>query len=130
MTLESEESIINFDDQIVEVNKIDIEKKLQNFIELLKTIENMDDKKKQLWREIYENAIIDRQNAFAMFYSLTKIVQDKSIEYGVHARSLSSFLERMAKSNDQLIKLAQLIAEEQRKSEEINSVDIYNQFKR
>lgn len=130
MTLESEESIINFDDQIVEVNKLDIEKKLQNFIELLKTIENMDDKKKQLWREIYENAVIDRQNAFAMFYSLTKIVQDKSIEYGVHARSLSSFLERMAKSNDQLIKLAQLIAEEQRKSEEFNSVDIYNQFKK
>ena len=115
-------------DQIVELDKKEIGTKIKNFSDLLKSIKNMDDKKKALWREIYENAVTDRQNSFAMFYSLSKIVEDKSIEYGVHARSLSSFLERMAKANDQLIKLAQLIADEQRRAENINSDDIYNQF--
>lgn len=113
---------------IVKSNNEDVGKKIKDFSELLESIENLNDKKKQLWREIYENAITDRQNSFAMFYSLTKIVEDKSVEYGVHARSLAAFLERMSKSNDQLIKLAQMIADEQKKSEQINPSDIYDQI--
>lgn len=113
---------------IVDIKKDDVNKKIVNFSDLLDSIESLDDKKKSLWREIYENAIIDRQNSFAMFKKLVDICEEKSVEHGVHARSMASYIERMSRANDQLIKLATLIAEEQKRANEIDAGDIYKQF--
>lgn len=102
--------------------------KIQDFSELLNQLEDLDDKKKQLWKEIYNNAVTDRQNSFVMFKELYELVDGKSSEHAVHAKSMTSYLERMAKCNDQLIKLAELIAEAQRSEKSIDSDSMYEQI--
>ena len=39
---------------IVQVTEHQVEKRLKDFSDLLKNIETLDDKKRQLWKEIYE----------------------------------------------------------------------------
>lgn len=105
-----------------------IEEKVQDFSELLDQIDSVSDKKKKLWQEIYENAITDRQNAYVLFTSLADIVQDKSTEHAIHGKSLSSYIEKMSKSNDQLIRLAELVAKSESKKDE--TIDPEEMFKK
>ena len=115
---------------IIEASELDVEKKIKDFGDLLKSIETLDDKKRALWREIYQFALIDRQNAYVMFTRLVRISKDNSSENAVHGRTIATFLERMSKANDQLIRLAELIAKAQTTSEEISSDDMFDQIKR
>ena len=39
------------------------EDKINKFSDLLDSLENTEDKKKLLWKEVYENALTDRENA-------------------------------------------------------------------
>ena len=48
----------------------DIQEKIKDFSGLLDQIDGVSDKKKKLWREIYENAVTDRQNAYILFNTL------------------------------------------------------------
>lgn len=108
----------------------DINSKMKDFSSLLSGIESLDDKKKALWKEIYENAITDRQNAYVMFATLVKICQAKSPEHAIHGKTIASFIERMSRANDQLLKLADLISQV-KQIEEVSSIDdIYNQLQR
>lgn len=106
-----------------------IQEKVKDFSTLLNQIESLTDKKKQLWKEIYENAVCDRQNAYVMFVKLVMIVQDKSTEHAVHGRALSSYIERMSKANDQLIKLAELVAKAETASDAIDPDDVFSKIK-
>ncbi len=115
------------DSEIIKVTESDVEKKLRDFSDLLKNIDNLNDKKRQLWLEIYENAISDRQNSFLMFAKLFKIIDTKSTEWAVHGKTVTLCIERMSRANDQLIKLAELIAKADQKSE---SIDPEEMFKR
>lgn len=115
--------------EIVESTERSVEEKIRDFSELLKGIESLDDKKRQLWKEIYENAIADRQNSYVMFTKLARIVADKSPEHAVHGKTIATFLERMSRSNDQLIKLAELIAKAQHVDESISSEDMFSKIK-
>jgi len=113
---------------IVEVTERNVDERLRDFGELLKNIESLDDKKRQLWKEIYENAISDRQNAYVMFARLVKIVENKSTEHAVHGKTISTYIERMSKANDQLIKLAELIAKAERGTDEIDSEEMFRKI--
>lgn len=110
---------------IVEITERSIEERIRDFGELLKNIESLDDKKRQLWREIYENAIADRQNSYVMFTRLVRICGDKGTEHAVHGKTIATYIERMSKSNDQLIKLAELIAKAQNGDGSISADDIF-----
>lgn len=112
----------------VDISDRTLQEKVKDFSSLLKQIETVDDKKKQLWKEIYENAICDRQNAYLMFVKLVMIVQDKSTEHAVHGRALSAYIERMSKANDQLIKLAELVAKAETASESIDPEDVFEKI--
>jgi len=118
-------------DDIGVVDEIDrsIKDKVKDFSGLLNQIESLNDKKKQLWKEIYENAITDRQNAYIMFTKLVLIVQDKSTEHAVHGKTISSYIEKMSKANDQLIKLAELIARAESANESINPDDLFDKIR-
>jgi hypothetical protein len=117
----------NYEEGMVGISEITLEEKVRDFSELLDQIEGLSDKKKKLWKEIYENAVYDRQNAYTLFVKLVKIVDDKSTEHAVHGKSLSSYIEKMSKSNDQLIRLAELIT----KAEKVNDgIDADDMFKR
>jgi hypothetical protein len=107
----------------------EINEKVKDFSTLLDQIETLSDKKKRLWKEIYENAIIDRQHAYAMFLELSQIVKGKSTEHAIHGKTLSTFIERMSRANDQLIKLAELIAKADRNNESIDPDDMFNMIK-
>ena len=86
-------------------------KQLIGFSELLDSLSTLQDKKKSLWRQIYENAVSDRKNAHILFGDLYKDVHNNSNEHAIHGPILAKYMERMEKSNAQLIKLAEMIDE-------------------
>lgn len=124
MTDQTDEAI----DGIVTITERSVEEKIKDFGELLESINSLDDNKRKLWREIYENAISDRQNSYVMFTRLVRIVQDKSTEHAVHGKTIATYIERMSKANEQLIKLAELIARAQRSSDAIDPDDMFAQI--
>jgi hypothetical protein len=105
-----------------------LEQKVKDFSELLSQIDDVSDKKKKLWKEIYENAIADRQNAYILFTTLVDIVEDKSTEHAVHGRTLSSYIEKMSKANEQLIRLAELIAKSETKDQDIDADEMFKRI--
>ena len=80
-----------------------------NFTKLLNTLSSLHDRKKILWKEIYENAVLDRRNAYIMFGDLYQKVHNDPAQHAVHGQNLSKYLERMSKANDQIIKLAEIL---------------------
>lgn len=116
------------DPQIIEISDRKIEEKIKDFSGLLNQIESLSDKKRQLWKEIYENSISDRQNSYVMFVKLVKIVEDKSTEHAIHGRTIATYIERMSKANDQLIRLAELIAKAEKKDDEIDPDEMFKKI--
>jgi hypothetical protein len=115
--------------EIIELAHKQLDSKMKDFSELLSDIESLNDKKKRLWLEIYGNAITDRQNSYAMFVKLVNIAQDKSTEHAVHGKTMSSYLERMSRANDQLLKLAELIAKAEDVTESVNPDVLFDNIK-
>jgi hypothetical protein len=66
-------------------------------------------KKVALWKQIYENAVMDRRNSYLMWSDLYKRVHGKVQEHMVHGMTLSKYMERLNKSNEQIIKLAEIL---------------------
>lgn len=112
----------------IEDAELVLEKKAKDFSDLLDQIDGVSDKKKKLWREIYENAIADRQNAYFLFSSLVKIVENDSTEHAVHGKTLSAYIEKMSKANDQLIRLAELVAKAEHVNNEINPDELFKRI--
>jgi len=112
----------------IEAAELLLEQKTKDFSDLLNQIDGVSDKKKKLWKEIYENAVVDRQNAYVLFCSLVKIVENDSTEHAVHGKTLSSYIEKMSKSNDQLIRLSELISKAEKASDEIDPEEIFRKI--
>ena len=101
------------------------------------SLENSDDalqkrlflaKKAFLHVSIYDNAITDRLNAYMLFtgtYTNMGASLADNISVGP---TLAKYLERMNKSNDQLIKLAELVAKEEERSEALDPEDIFKKI--
>jgi hypothetical protein len=110
------------------LNKIEkSNSKIEKFSDILGSLKKTEDKKKLLWKEAYQNAIDDRENAHILFVDVLKISignASNHVQFGV---LMTKYLERMSKSNDQILKLAELISKEEDKNE-ISSDDIFNQI--
>jgi RPA family protein len=103
----------------------------RDFSDLLQSISSMDERKRKLWLLIYANAMADRQRAIEQYQDLSAIAAGNSTEQSVHARSISSFIERMSKANDQLLKLADLVETAQRADDgddEADGDDLYSKI--
>jgi len=105
-------------------------KQMNAFSDLLNSLDKSLDKKKQLWKQIYENAVTDRKNAYLVFADLYINVHTKPAEHAIHGPVLSKYMERMSKATDQLIKLAELVAAAESKTvdeieERVSDEDIY-----
>ena len=107
-----------------------IDEKTKEFSELLESIESSNDKKKMLWKEIYENAINDRVNAYMLFTGIYTSMGNSTADHISVGPTLSKYLERMNKSNDQLIKLAELIAKEEQAAAAVDPDDIFSKIDR
>ncbi len=106
----------------------------KDFSDLLETISStMDERKRKLWLLIYSNSLEDRQRAIEQYDDLASIVVSKSAEHAIHGKTISAFIERMNKANDQLLKLADLIeaaSEPTEVPDEKNNtkIDLYDQI--
>ena len=114
-------------DKLIE-NQKKQEKKIEEFNELLNDLANTTNKKKALWKEIYENALMDRLNASVLFTEAYTTMQSGTTEHVTVGPILTKYLERMNKSNDQLLKLAELISRAEDQASKINPEDIFAQI--
>lgn len=110
----------------MEDSTIKTEKKIKEFSDLLDSLENTADKKKLLWKESYQNAVDDRESASILLNDLLMIIPGSTGNHSTHGILASKYLERMSKSNDQILKLAELISKEQEKESMISPDDIFN----
>ena len=102
------------------------EDKITKFSDLLDSLENTEDKKKLLWRDVYENALTDRDNAGILLTDLLMQTRGSLANHGAYGSVLSKYLERLSKSNDQILRLAEIISKEHEKPVDIN--DIYSKI--
>ena len=100
---------IKFQYQSVEEISEESSKMKNNFCALVDNIDTLDPKIKVLWKEIYRNAVDDRSKAFLAWADLYKSMDGKSDEHFKNGQILSKYLERLEKSNAQLLKLAELV---------------------
>ena len=101
-------------------------KKIDAFSDLLDKISSLEDKKKLLWKEIYENALSDRENANALYTDLYLKMQGSQSDHVAVGSIMAKYLERMCKSNEQILKLADLIAREESKAAKIDADDMFS----
>ena len=102
--------------------------KIKDFADLLDSIESVQDKKKALWKEIYENALTDRENAYILFNEAYSSMTNTAAEHISVGPILNKYLERMNKSNEQLLKLADLIAKAEEQSAKIDPDDVFSKI--
>ena len=86
------------------------DRKIKEFGDILDSIASADDKRKMLWKEIYQNAVTDREAAHVLYTQLYMTMTGGSTEHSTLGPMLVRYLERMGKSNEQLIKLADMIS--------------------
>jgi hypothetical protein len=111
---------------VVQEDLVPLGDRIQQFANLLDELDTLSDKKKALWKEIYANAVTDRNNALILYNSLIGTVMLNDTNHAIHAQNMAKYIEKMSRSNDQLLKLAELIAAAEEKADEINADNIYS----
>jgi hypothetical protein len=101
------------------------QKKIRDFEKLLLEMDSIDPKKAHLWSEIYNNATNDRVCASALFTQAFIQLGQTAADHVSLGTTLVKYLERMTKSNDQLLTLAQIVAKEIERSNTIDTNDIF-----
>ena len=105
-----------------------VEDKIKDFSDLLDELENTQDKKKLLWKEAYQNALDDRSSASILVDDLLLQIQGNLNNHQQFGTIMTKYLERMSKSNDQILRLAELIAKEEEASGTISPDDIFKEI--
>ena len=118
----------------VDIDELDdkINQQLADFSGLLDEISSIEDKQKALWKQIYENAVQDRKNAYIMWTDLYGYVHCNPTEHAIHGQNLSRYMERMSKANDQILKLAELVsgASENELEDMMSQDEIYDKIQK
>lgn len=104
------------------------EDKIKNFSGLLDQLNNADHKKKLLWKEIYENSVSDRERASILFTEAYKSMSASAADHLALGTTMTKYLERMCKSNEQILKLAEMIDKSEQAEANINPDDIFSKI--
>ena len=102
--------------------------KLEKCSDILDELHSTEEKKKLLWKEIYENALVDRENASMLFTDAWQQMKGGAIEHATLGPTMSKYMERMNKSNEQILRLAELIAKAEETESKIDPDDIFAQI--
>lgn len=108
----------------------------RDFSDLLEKIDNIDDKKKKLWHEIYRNSLTDRHNSYVLFKQLVNLCTSattqvtKSTEFATHGSAIARLLDQMRRANEQLIKLAALIAQAEKDGNSVDPDSVFDMIQR
>ena len=70
----------------------DKEQKINSFGEILDGLDNTADKKKLLWKEIYENALTDRENAYTLFSDLLQQSHGNAANHAMFGATMAKYL--------------------------------------
>ncbi len=86
--------------------------------------------KEQIWNEIYQNAFQDREKASMLVTNLWKEITADPEKHALYGTTMTKYLERMSKSNDQLVKLAELMQRSDTEvvEEEVDLDDVYKKI--
>ncbi len=103
-------------------------KKIDQFSEILENIESLDTKKKILWKEIYENAVSDREKASVLYTEAFKSMGGGTADHIAIGSTLVKYLERMCKSNDQIMSLADMINKAESADSKIDPDDLFSKI--
>jgi len=106
----------------------DKEDKVKDFVDMLSGISSIDEKRKTLWKEIYENAVSDRERAAILLTEAYKTMGDSTSDHIAIGSTMSKYLERMSKSNDQILSLADLVNKAQAEEEKIVPDELYSKI--
>mgnify|MGYP003389568133 CR=1 FL=1 len=114
-------------DSLLDKNR-KLEEKMSAFSELLDNLSSTEDKKKALWKEVYENAVSDRERASILFTEAFKSMTGGASEHTTMGAVMTKYLERMCKSNDQIIHLADLISKAEKEESSVDPDDIFSKI--
>ena len=106
------------------------EDKIKQFSDILDNLAETDQKKKALWKEIYENAISDRERASILFTEAFKTMSGSSSDHTAIGGTLTKYLERMCKSNDQILQLANLINKAESSDSKLDTEELFSKISR
>lgn len=95
-------------------------KKGSNFAELVKSLKDLDPKKKLLWIEIYDNAVSDRERASMLFTEAYQSMGSSSADHVALGSIMAKYIERMSKSNDQILNLAEMVTKAMEREEQMD----------
>ena len=86
--------------------------------------------KEEVWKEIYTNATQDREKASMLVTDLWKEITADPEKHVLYGGTITKYLERMNKSNDQLVKLAELMQKSvvEAEEEDLDLEDVYNEI--
>lgn len=118
-----------FDDinkKISQIKKQD--ENLSNFEIELEKLKSLDPKKRILWSQIYQNAVDDRNSALTLFTAAYANMTQTAQDHIALGSILVKYLEKMSKSNQQLIDLSLLLTKEDEKNEQINPEDLFKEI--
>ena len=104
------------------------EEKIKVFSEILDGLSSTEDKKKLLWKEIYENAVSDRDRAGILFTEAYKSMGNSPADHASLGSTMAKYLERMCKSNDQILSLADLINKAEEKERQVDPDDLFGKI--
>ena len=92
--------------------------------------ESFDQTKEEVWKEIYQNALQDREKASMLITNMWKEITSDPEKHALYGGTMSKYLERMAKSNDQLVKLAELMQKSDVvvEEEDLDLDDVYSKI--
>lgn len=107
-----------------------LKRKLEAFSDILDELTSTEDKKKLLWKEIYENALVDRENAGMLFTDAWSRMSPGTAEHITLGATLTKYLERMSKSNEQILRLAELISKAEEQETKIDPDDVFSTISR
>lgn len=100
----------------------DKENKIKQFSDILDSLTSTEDKKKMLWKEVYENAVNDRENAGILFTDTLMQIKGNAANHNILGPVVVKYIERMSRANDQILKLAELIAQEESKEMSMDAI--------
>jgi hypoxanthine-guanine phosphoribosyltransferase len=117
----SDELIVGLDGEL---------KRAASFSELLADIQGLDSKRKALWIDIYNNAVSDREKACMLFTEAYKSMGTSNTmeDHVVLGATMSKYLERMSKCNDQILDLANLIAKVEEREQKMDPETLFDKI--
>ena len=99
---------------------------IKKFSNLIDKLDSVEERKKFLWKQSYENAVSDRDTVEVLVNDLLLEITGNVEMHQSHGPVISKYLERLSKANDQLLRLAELIGQEIDKNTGSSADDVFD----